>query len=177
MATAVIHPPSSQLLEGCSSTPATPPSAQSAEISSIRSECRSIQALLDEIARRQSLLLSRLDSLQPGATSHMEDKVPTPLSCPVSPLGPKNSWVTVRSGKPRKCSSPSSSETEDGTITLYNYFAPLQLLMDAELAQRNDHPSLLPHGQRLNPSTWLCRTCRRCFGQENVLLLPLTAYM
>ena len=79
-------------------------SSPNAEGASLRSELCSIEALLDDVLQRQSLLLSRLDALHPAPTPGVTDnaaQVPYSVVAAVNP--PNNSRGE---GRPTALSSP-----------------------------------------------------------------------
>ena len=99
------------------------------ELSGLRSELHSIESLLDDVLQRQSLLLSRLDQLQRGASSNGESPTPGPSS------GLPLPWVDVVR-KRRRISLPLfSPEDVDDPLPTSNFFTPLSELAEStELA-------------------------------------------
>ena len=95
------------------------------EMSSLRSELHSIESLLDDVLRRHSLLLSRVDALQqrdPRSSECPAVDVPGPSDFP-----PPSGRSVAKKGK--RFSLPLFAPEDDGdSIPLYNFFAPLQEL-------------------------------------------------
>ncbi|XDV10990.1 hypothetical protein PO909_000066 [Leuciscus waleckii] len=105
-----------------------------AEAADLRSELRSTEALLDDVLRRQSLLLSRVDLLHPASKPGATDdaaKVPASVATLTDPL---ITWTTVGAKDGRRCSIPFFTPDDDkNLLTLSNFYAPLETLQGAGL--------------------------------------------
>ena len=109
-------------------------SSPNAEGASLRSELCSIEALLDDVLQRQSLLLSRLDALHPAPTPGVTDNAAQVPYSVVAAVNPPNTWTTVgaRDGQQR-CLPLFSPEDDDSLFPLPNFFALLETLRDTGL--------------------------------------------
>ena len=109
-------------------------SSANAEAANLKSELRSFEALLDDVLRRQSLLISRVDSLHPAPKPGVLDDAAKVLASVVTAIDPLNTWTTVRAIDGRRGTLPFFSPDDDESlITLSNFYAPLESLQEPGL--------------------------------------------
>ncbi|KAL7398411.1 hypothetical protein ABVT39_009423 [Epinephelus coioides] len=111
------------------------------ELSCLRSELRSIEGLLDDVLQRQSLLLTRMEALQRGAS------ISTNAAVPGTSAVPSPSWATVarKSGRVSlPLFTPGSDDNDEDSIPLSNFFAPLEKL--------TEHIAICSHTARQQPA-------------------------
>ncbi|CAM4548568.1 unnamed protein product [Leuciscus chuanchicus] len=104
------------------------------EFSSLRSEFRSIEALLEDAVLRQSLLLSRLETLQ--RESPLGSNISTPYDSNSLTAHTSSTWSSVVKKRNRLSLPLFAPEDDDFSIPVSNFFAPLQTLQpDDQLEQ------------------------------------------
>lgn len=104
------------------------------EFSSLRSEFRSIEALLEDAVLRQSLLLSRLETLQREIP--LGSNISTPYDSNSLTAHTSSTWSSVVKKRNRLSLPLFAPEDDDFSIPVSNFFAPLQALQpDDQLEQ------------------------------------------